>query len=154
MEEKVVASEAQKMGSAGSENSPATTPENVEKKGIVRRLYDWMLSWADSKWGGLALFLFAMAESIFFPVPPDVLLIALCIGCVAKSFKYAAICTAGSVLGAIVGFGLGAFCWDIVDSWFIPSIFSQEAFDSVGLKYSEWNFWLYLLRALPQFPIN
>lgn len=152
MEEKVVASEAQKMGSAGSENSPATTPEKVEKKGIVRRLYDWMLSWADSKWGGLALFLFAMAESIFFPVPPDVLLIALCIGCVAKSFKYAAICTAGSVIGAVVGFGLGAFCWDIVDSWFIPSIFSQEAFDSVGLKYSEWNFWLVFTAGFTPIP--
>ena len=48
-----------------------------KKVGVVRRLYNWMLSWAESRWGGLALFLFAMAESIFFPVPPDVLLIAL-----------------------------------------------------------------------------
>ena len=144
MEEKVITSEA--------ENGAATVAPQAEKKGIVRRLYDWMLSWADSKWGGLALFLFAMAESIFFPVPPDVLLIALCIGCVAKSFKYAAICTAGSVLGAIVGFGLGAFCWDIVDSWFIPSIFSQEAFDAVGVKYSEWNFWLVFTAGFTPIP--
>ena len=144
MEEKVITSEA--------ENGAATVAPQAEKKGIVRRLYDWMLSWADSKWGGLALFLFAMAESIFFPVPPDVLLIALCIGCVSKSFKYAAICTAGSVLGAIVGFGLGAFCWDIVDSWFIPSIFSQEAFDAVGVKYSEWNFWLVFTAGFTPIP--
>ena len=144
MEEKVITSEA--------ENGAATVAPQAEEKGIVRRLYDWMLSWADSKWGGLALFLFAMAESIFFPVPPDVLLIALCIGCVAKSFKYAAICTAGSVLGAIVGFGLGAFCWDIVDSWFIPSIFSQEAFDAVGVKYSEWNFWLVFTAGFTPIP--
>ena len=144
MEEKVITSEA--------ENGAATVAPQAEKKGIVRRLYDWMLSWADNKWGGLALFLFAMAESIFFPVPPDVLLIALCIGCVAKSFKYAAICTAGSVLGAIVGFGLGAFCWDIVDSWFIPSIFSQEAFDAVGVKYSEWNFWLVFTAGFTPIP--
>ena len=144
MEEKVITSEA--------ENGAATVAPQAEKKGIVRRLYDWMLSWADNKWGGLALFLFAMAESIFFPVPPDVLLIALCIGCVSKSFKYAAICTAGSVLGAIVGFGLGAFCWDIVDSWFIPSIFSQEAFDAVGVKYSEWNFWLVFTAGFTPIP--
>lgn len=144
MEEKVITSEA--------ENGAAAVAPQAEKKGIVRRLYDWMLSWADSKWGGLALFLFAMAESIFFPVPPDVLLIALCIGCVSKSFKYAAICTAGSVLGAIVGFGLGAFCWDIVDSWFIPSIFSQEAFDAVGVKYSEWNFWLVFTAGFTPIP--
>ena len=130
-----------------------TTAQPQEKKpGIVRRLYDWMLSWAESKWGAVALFLFALCESIFFPVPPDVLLIALCIGCVSKSFKYAAICTAGSVLGAIVGFGLGAFCWELVDSWFIPSIFSQEAFDNVGLKYSEWNFWLVFTAGFTPIP--
>ena len=128
-----------------------TTAQPQEKKpGIVRRLYDWMLSWAESKWGAVALFLFAICESIFFPVPPDVLLIALCIGCVSKSFKYAAICTAG--IGAIVGFGLGAFCWELVDSWFIPSIFSQEAFDNVGLKYSEWNFWLVFTAGFTPIP--
>ena len=130
-----------------------TTAQPQEKKpGIVRRLYDWMLSWAESKWGAVALFLFAICESIFFPVPPDVLLIALCIGCVSKSFKYAAICTAGSVSGASVGFGLGAFCWELVDSWFIPSIFSQEAFDNVGLKYSEWNFWLVFTAGFTPIP--
>lgn len=131
---------------------PQNVNQETKKPGVVRRLYDWMLSWADSKWGGVALFLFAMAEAIFFPVPPDVLLIALCIGCVSKSFKYAAICTAGSVLGAIVGFGLGAFCWELVDSWFIPSIFSQEAFDNVGLKYSEWNFWLVFTAGFTPIP--
>ena len=134
-----------------AENTTTAQPQE-KKPGIVRRLYDWMLSWAESKWGAVALFLFALCESIFFPVPPDVLLIALCIGCVSKSFKYAAICTAGSVLGAIVGFGLGAFCWELVDSWFIPSIFSQEAFDNVGLKYSEWNFWLVFTAGFTPIP--
>lgn len=133
-------------------SQPTENPQTAKKPGIVRRLYNWMLSWADSKWGGLALFVFAMCEAIFFPVPPDVLLIALCIGCVSKSFKYAAICTAGSVLGAIVGFGLGAFCWDIVDSWFIPSIFSQQAFDNVGIKYSELNFWLVFTAGFTPIP--
>lgn len=132
------------------QNNVVVEPE--KRVGIVRRLYNWMLSWADSRWGGLALFLFAMAESIFFPVPPDVLLIALCIGAVAKSFKYAAICTAGSVFGAIIGFGLGAFAWDLVDSLFIPAIFSQEAFDSVGVKYSEWNFWLVFTAGFTPIP--
>lgn len=47
---------------------------------IVKRLYDWMLSWGNSRWGALALFCFAFAESSFFPIPPDVLLIALCLG--------------------------------------------------------------------------
>ena len=62
---------------------------------IVKRLYDWMLSWGDSRWGAWALFAFAFAESSFFPIPPDVLLIALCLGAVKRSFRFAAICLAG-----------------------------------------------------------
>lgn len=129
-------------------SSPATTP----KPNIVRRLYDWMLSWADSPWGSLALFLFAMAEAIFFPVPPDVLLIALCLGAPRKSFRYAIICTLGSVIGAIIGFGLGAFLWDVVGDWFIPSVFSQAAFDAVAAKFAQWNFWLVFTAGFTPIP--
>ena len=65
----------------------------------LKRLYNWILGWSESRWGALALFLLAFAESSFFPIPPDVLLIALCLGCAAKAFRYAAICTVGSLLG-------------------------------------------------------
>ena len=50
----------------------------------LKRLYNWILGWSESRWGALALFLLAFAESSFFPIPPDVLLIALCLGCAAK----------------------------------------------------------------------
>lgn len=129
-----------------------TTEKQEKKPGIVRRLYNWMLSWAESPWGGLALFIFAMCESIFFPVPPDVLLMALCIGMPKKSFKYALLCTAGSVFGAIIGFGLGAFAWDLVDSWFIPTIFSEEAFNNVADLYAKWNFWLVFTAGFTPLP--
>jgi membrane protein YqaA with SNARE-associated domain len=66
-----------------------------------------VLSWADSRWGGLALFLLAFAEATFFPVPPDVLLIALGLGASRKAFRYALVCTAGSILGAVAGYGIG-----------------------------------------------
>lgn len=111
-----------------------------------------MLSWAESPWGGLALFIFAMCESIFFPVPPDVLLMALCIGMPKKSFKYALLCTVGSIFGAIIGFGLGAFAWDLVDSWFIPAIFTQEAFNNVADLYAQWNFWLVFTAGFTPLP--
>ena len=114
----------------------------VEKKpNIIKRCYNWVLGWADSRWGALALFLLAFAESSFFPIPPDILLIALCLGKPKRAFHFAAICTAGSVIGAIAGYAIGAGLWNVVDHWFIPSIFSQEAFDSVGNLYNEWNFW-------------
>ncbi len=133
--------------------SEVMTNNTEEKKpGIIRRLYDWMLSWAETRWASWAMFLFAMAESVIFPIPPDVFLIALCVGMPKKSFKYALICTAGSVFGAMIGFGLGAFAWEVVDSWFIPSIFSQEAFDKVADLYAQWNFWLVFTAGFTPLP--
>ena len=139
------------------ENNNISTPNNQtatadKRPGVIRRLYDWMLSWAESRWAWLAIFLFATAESIFFPIPPDVLLIALCIGMPSKSFRYALLCTAGSVFGAMIGFGLGAFAWELVDGWFIPSVFSQEAFDNVANLYSQWNFWLVFTAGFTPIP--
>ncbi len=112
-----------------------------KKPNIIKRLYNWTLSWADSKWGAVALFIMAFAESSFFPIPPDILLIALCLGRTKKAFNYALICTLGSVLGAAGGYALGFYVWQGVSGWFIPSIFSQESFDAVAATYQEWNFW-------------
>ncbi|MCA9461170.1 MAG: DedA family protein [Nitrospira sp.] len=72
-----------------------------------KQLYDWMLSWADSPYGGFALFGLAFAESSFFPLPPDVLLIALTLGDPSQAMWFAAIATAGSVLGGMFGYGIG-----------------------------------------------
>jgi membrane protein YqaA with SNARE-associated domain len=70
-------------------------------------LVAWVISWASTPYGGMALFLNAFAESSFFPLPPDVLLIALSIIRPPLSFVYAAICSLGSVLGGILGYFLG-----------------------------------------------
>ena len=113
-----------------------------KKPNIIRRCYDWVLGWADTKWGPLALFILAFAESSFFPIPPDVLLLALCFGAAKKSFKFALICTLGSVTGAAVGYGIGLGLWEtLLHDWFIPGVFSQESFDNVCAIYDKWNFW-------------
>lgn len=108
---------------------------------VVRRAYNWVLSWADSRWGAVALFVLAFAESSFFPIPPDVLLIALCLGKPRRSFHYALICMIGSISGAAAGYGIGLWAWSGMHDWFVPAVFSQEAFDSVGALYDKWNFW-------------
>jgi len=59
-----------------------------QKSGPIRRLYDWMLHWADSKYGLLALVVLSFAESSFFPIPPDVLLIALVLGASSRWYKF------------------------------------------------------------------
>ncbi len=70
-------------------------------------MYDWVLSWADSPHGAQALLVLAFAEASFFPIPPDLLLIALALGRPGRALRFASICTLGSVLGGIAGYGIG-----------------------------------------------
>lgn len=74
---------------------------------MLRRLYDWVLHWAQTPYGAWALFILAFSESSFFPIPPDILLIALAVSIPKKSFKYALICSTGSVLGGCFGYLIG-----------------------------------------------
>lgn len=128
---------------------------------IFKRLYNWVLSWADSRWGAYALFILAFAESSFFPIPPDVLLIALCLGAPSKSFRYAAICTAASVSGAIAGYALGHFIWMTGDGQFtgfanfffehIPG-FTHEVYDRIAGLYDKYDFWVIFTAGFTPLP--
>jgi membrane protein YqaA with SNARE-associated domain len=108
---------------------------------MIRRLYDWVLSWAESRFGALALFLIAFAESSFFPIPPDVLLIGLALGRPERAFRFAAICTAGSVLGGALGYVIG---WQLMEAVGRPILeFYQatekfQAVESYFLSYGGW----------------
>jgi membrane protein YqaA with SNARE-associated domain len=82
--------------------------------GILKKLYNWVLSWANSPYGTWALFWLAFFESSFFPIPPDILLIALSVSIPYKSFFYAFICSLGSILGGIFGYFLGLMFMDVV----------------------------------------
>lgn len=125
----------------------------------IKKLYDWMLSWGNSRWGALALCCFAFAESSFFPIPPDVLLIALCLGAAKRSFRFAAICTAGSILGAVVGYAIGYLAWQTpsgeytaLANFFLNHVFSVEAFESVGALYDKYNFWIVFTAGFTPLP--
>jgi len=74
---------------------------------MFRRLYDWILHWAETPYGTWALFLLAFAESSFFPIPPDPLLIALAVARPQKALTFALVCSVGSVLGGCVGYLIG-----------------------------------------------
>lgn len=80
---------------------------------FLKRLYNWVLSWANTPYGTPALFLLAFTEASFFPVPPDVLLISLGLSEPKNAFYYATICTLGSVLGGIFGYFLGLNFWEL-----------------------------------------
>ena len=114
----------------------------------IRRLYDWVLSWAESPYGGAGLFLLAFVESMVFPVPPDALLIALVLGSRRRAFGFALLCAAGSVLGGAAGYGLGHYLWLTPDGFtplahfFFDTVpgFSQALYNEVGLRFQEWGF--------------
>lgn len=128
---------------------------------IIRKLYDWVLHWADTKYGAVALFVLAFAESSFFPIPPDALLIALVLGSQKKAFKFAAICTVASVAGALFGYAIGHFLWwtptneftGIATFFFnnIPS-FTPEAFFKIQNMYEQYDFWIIFTAGFTPIP--
>ncbi len=107
--------------------------------GWLRRLYDWTLSWADTRSGPAALAGLAFAESSFFPIPPDPLLMALALGRPRRSMWFAAICTVSSVLGAILGYAIGLFLWQSLDQVFFSYVpgFTESNFRIVQAKFEQ-----------------
>lgn len=79
-----------------------------------RALYDWVLKWGESRHGLTALFFLSMAEASFFPVPPDALLIALCMGAYRKWKRFALVCSVGSVIGGVLGYLIGSYAYDLI----------------------------------------
>ncbi|MBR4843331.1 MAG: DedA family protein [Alistipes sp.] len=126
---------------------------------MIKRLYNWVLSWSESRWGWLALFILAFCESSWFPIPPDILLIALCLGAIKKSFRFAAICLAGSIIGAAVGYGIGHFLWitptgdpTAIATFFFNHVFSVEGFNNVGALFDKYNFWIVFTAGFTPLP--
>ncbi len=107
----------------------------------LRRLYDWVLSWADHQHAGLALFLLAFAEASFFPIPPDVLLIALALSHPKRSFKWASICLAGSVLGGMAGYWLGWEFMASVGQKILAFYHLTDKYEVVQALYQKYDAW-------------
>ena len=107
--------------------------------GLLRRMYDWTLSWAETKWGPVALGVLAFTESSFFPIPPDPLLMALALGKPKKSFHFALLCTVASVVGGVFGYAIGYYLWHSVDQFFFAYVpgFTETNFRFVEGKYRE-----------------
>ncbi|HEY9072361.1 MAG TPA: YqaA family protein [Candidatus Ozemobacteraceae bacterium] len=121
---------------------------------FVRRLYDWTLSLAARPGAIWALFAIAFAESSFFPVPPDVLLIAMTLAQPAKGLWYAAVCTLGSVSGALFGYLIGYAFWAVVGEYFFRYIpgFTHEVFDQVSRSYEQYSVLIVFTAAFTPIP--
>lgn len=105
----------------------------------LKRLYDWVLSFAESPYGTWALFLIAFSESSFFPIPPDVLLIALCIGAPRRSFFFALVTTLGSLIGAAFGYLLGWQFYQLLGRPILEFYGAIERYQEVGTLYQNYD---------------
>ena len=135
-------------------SEPAAGAARRERKGPLGALYKWVLHWADTPYGTPALFFLSLAESSFFPIPPDVLQIALSVSKPLRSFYYATISGIGSVLGGVLGWYIGFALWASLGGFFeayVPGC-TDENFQYVSALYDRWGFWALLGAAFTPVP--
>lgn len=125
---------------------------DTNRPNIIRRLYNWVLHWAETPYGTPALVLNSFAESSFFPIPPDVLLIALALGKPKRAWWYAFVSTSASVIGGIAGYYIGYALWASVGEPIVQFYNAQPIFDSLFAKFAEYSFWAILVAAITPIP--
>ncbi len=119
---------------------------------FLKFLYNWVLSWADSKYGTLVLFLVAFSESSFFIVPPDVLLIALSVSRPKRAFFYAVISTIGSVLGGMFGYLIGLKVMESIGIPILDFYGIIDKYEYVAKLYNQYNAWAVSIAGFTPIP--
>jgi membrane protein YqaA with SNARE-associated domain len=124
-----------------------------------KRLHDWSLQWANTKWGAWALFICAFADASILGLPTPMLFMVLVLLDLKKAYKYALIGTLGTLTGAVAGYSIGHFAWLNTNGEFtgiaqflfnnIPG-FSEDVYNKIHILYAKWDFWiLFAAAALP-----
>jgi len=123
---------------------------------LHRRLYDWVVHFADTPHGERALFALSFAESSFFPVPPDVLLIGLAIGVPKKWLRLALFCSIASALGGVFGYCIGMFFWSAIGPWAYAHLggigLTEANFAKFQGWYDEYDFWIVFTAGFTPLP--
>ena len=119
---------------------------------MLRRLYDWTLSLAARPSAPYALAAVSFAESSFFPVPPDVMLVPMMLARPDKAWRYALICTIASVIGGILGYVIGLALYDTVGAWVFRVYGLAEGAEAFRHSYAEYGHWIILLKGLTPIP--
>ncbi|MCR4265535.1 YqaA family protein [Nitratireductor sp. ZSWI3] len=119
---------------------------------MLRKLYDWTMSLAATRHAEKALASVSFIESSVFPIPPDVLLIPMVLSERGKWLRFALICTVGSVLGALLGYVIGAFLYETIGQPILAFYGKENAFEQIAGWYNEWGGWGVLFAAVTPFP--
>lgn len=129
-------------------------PSATKPKNPLRRLYDWVLHWAETPYAIPALFVLSFAESSFFPIPPDVLQIALSVSQPGRAYFFAAVSLVASVAGGAFGWLIGSFAWEHVGHLFLTYVpgFTPDLFEHVRKLYLDNAFLAILAAAFTPIP--
>jgi membrane protein YqaA with SNARE-associated domain len=119
---------------------------------MLRRLYDWCIAAADKPYAVWVLGVVSFAESSFFPVPPDVMLIPMALAQPRKAWLFALVCTLTSVAGGVLGYAIGALLYDSIGGWIIQLYGYGDKMDAFRESYAEWGALIILVKGLTPIP--
>jgi membrane protein YqaA with SNARE-associated domain len=119
---------------------------------MLKRIYDWCIGAADKPYALWILAAVAFAESSFFPVPPDIMLLPMSVAQPKRAWLFAAVCTAASVVGGVLGYAIGALLYDSVGHWLITLYGLGDKVETFRASYAEWGSLIILLKGLTPIP--
>ncbi|HYD18701.1 MAG TPA: YqaA family protein [Patescibacteria group bacterium] len=118
----------------------------------LRKLYDFMLRLSGSRHATPALAAVSFIESSVFPIPPDVMLIPMCIARRDRAFYYAAVCTVASVVGGLLGYAIGYFLFETLGQRILDFYHITGKFTEMQAKYNDYGGWIIFAKGLTPFP--
>ena len=119
---------------------------------MFRRLYDWTMSLAARPGAIWALGAVSFAESSFFPIPPDVMLLPMALARPERAWRYALVCTLTSVAGGLLGYAIGALLYDSIGSWLFRTYGLEQGAEAFRASYAKYGHWIILLKGLTPIP--
>jgi membrane protein YqaA with SNARE-associated domain len=124
----------------------------VVHRAMLRRIYDWCVATADKPYALWILGAVAFAESSFFPMPPDIMLAPMALAQPKRAWLYAAVCTAASVLGGLLGYAIGALLYDSVGHWLINLYGLGNKVEAFRASYAQWGALIILVKGVTPIP--
>ena len=119
---------------------------------MLRRLYDWCIDAAHKPYALWIMGIVSFAESSFFPIPPDIMLLPMSLARPQRAWWFASICTVTSVAGGVVGYAIGALLYDSLGQWLMQIYGLTDKVESFRASYAEWGAVIILLKGLTPIP--
>ncbi|MEM9305134.1 MAG: YqaA family protein [Pseudomonadota bacterium] len=119
--------------------------------GLFAPVYDRALGWAGHRQAPYYLAGLSFAESTFFPVPPDVMLLPMALARPERAWHFALLTTVASVLGGMAGYAIGYFAFEAIEPW-LRTTHYWDAFEAAGAAYARWGFWVVLIAGFSPIP--